>query len=166
MSLVDDLYGIIPYCISAMGLAEQASSGLETDPALTPIDAQPDTPTPGNLNTPGAVVCPVTGAVLPTPTGKVKRRFVSAAMLQHDDGLLMQLNARFSQYANGSKEDEFSRAAHNARNTYHSPRNNLKRSINKIHRQPTLFDVSDTLRLTADQRAALDFWQGTPYEVR
>ena len=145
-------------------------SGLETDPTLTPIDTQPDPLAPGNLDTPGAVVCPVTGAVLPTPTGKVKRRFVSAAMLQHDDGLLMQLNARFSQYANGSKEDEFSRAAHNVRNTYHNPRNNLRRKIHRIlnrHRgQLSLFPMASVIDLTNDQRAALDFWQDTPYEVR
>ena len=87
-------------------------------------------------------------------------------MLRHDDDLLMRLNSMFGQYAKGSKEDEYTRAAHNARNAFHNEPNILRRRINRINRQPTLFDVTDTLRLTADQRAALDHWRGTPYEVQ
>lgn len=124
-----------------------------------PVDQPPTAP----ADRPGATVCPVTGVVLPPAPG---RRFVSATMLRNDDDLLLTLNNQFRQYAKGSKEDEYSRAAHNVRNVDSNRRNNLRRSINKIHREPTLFDVSDTLRLTADQRAALDYWQETPYEVR
>jgi hypothetical protein len=83
-------------------------------------------------------------------------------MLRHDDDLLMRLNSMFGQYAKGSKEDEYTRAAHNARNAFHNEPNNLRRRIN---RQPTLFDVGPTLRLTDDQQAALNHWRGTPYEV-
>ena len=130
-------------------------SGLDCD------TLKPDN-TPGE-STPGAVVCPVTGIALKQP--RRGQRFVSATMLHSDDDLMLTLQSRFKQYRKGSKEDQFSRAAHNLRNDNSNPRNNLRRSINKIHCQPTLFDVSDTLRLTADQRAALDHWRGTPYEV-
>lgn len=123
---------------------------------------------PATTNTtPGPVVCAVTGVELPTTsTGGRVRRFVSASMLRNDDDLMLTLQNQFKQYAKGSKEDEFSRAAHNVRNRHSNERNNLRRSINRINRQPTLFDVSGTLRLTPDQRAALDHWQGTRYEVR
>ena len=125
-----------------------------------------DTTSTHTSTEPGAALCPVTGVKLHRP--KSGQRFVSAEMLRHDDDLLMRLNSRFSQYAKGSKEDEYTRTAHNTRNAFnnprHNPRNNLKRSINKIHRQPTLFDVADTLRLTADQRAALDYGPGTRHE--
>ena len=87
------------------------------------------------------------------------RRFVSTTMLRTDDGLMIEVSGRFGQYAKGSKEDDYTRTAHNVRNTYNNPRhnsrNNLKRSINKIHRHPTLFDVTNTLRLADDQRALL-----------
>jgi len=99
-------------------------------------------------------------------TGRGVRRFVSATMLRNDDDLLLQPNARFGQYAKGSKEDEYSRQAHNVRNAHSNPRNNLRKDIEKIYRQPTLFDVSKTVRLTPNQRAVLDYWRGTPYELR
>ncbi|GAB2567700.1 hypothetical protein [Spirosoma areae] len=78
----------------------------------------------------------------------------------------MTLDRQHRQYAKGSKEDEFSRAAHNARNADSNRRNYLRKRIDRANQQPTLFDVSKTLRLTADQRALLDYWQGTPYEVK
>ena len=106
----------------------------------------------------GVVICPVTRVSIDQP--QPQQRFVSATMLRNNDDLLLTLDSQHRQYAKGSKEDEFSRAAHNVRNTYNNPRhnsrNNLKRSINKIHRQPTLFNVADTLRLTDDQRALLN----------
>ncbi len=114
---------------------------------------------------PGEAVCPVTGVPIHHITGRGVRRFVSAAMLRNNDDLLMRLNSQFRQYAKGSKEDEYSRAAHKARNAHSNPRNNLRRRINRINQHPTLFDLSTMVRLTADQRAALDHWQGTSYEV-
>ena len=125
-------------------------SGLQPDPNTAPTNTEP-----------GAAVCPVTGVLIGDTSGRGGgvRRFVSAAMLHNDDDLLMRLNSQFGQYAKGSKEDDYTRTAHNVRNTYNNPRhnsrNNLKRSINKIHRHPTLFDVTNTLRLADDQRALL-----------
>ena len=87
-------------------------------------------------------------------------------MLRKDDDLLMRLNGQFGQYAKGSKEDVFSQVAHNALNAFHNQPNNLRRRINRINQHLTLFDVSGIVRLTADQRAALDHWQGTPYEIK
>ncbi|HLK98624.1 MAG TPA: hypothetical protein VK364_12715 [Hymenobacter sp.] len=87
-------------------------------------------------------------------------------MLRHDDDLLIRLNSMFGQYAKGSREDEYIRAAHNARNAFHNEPNNVRRRINRINRQPTLFYVGPTLRLTPEQRAALDHWRGTPYQVQ
>jgi hypothetical protein len=104
--------------------------------------------------------CPVTGVPIPDDgpghVRRVNRRFVSATMLRTDDDLMKRVKGRFSQYAKGSKEDAHTRTAHNVRNAYHNPRNNLKRSINKINRQPTLFDVSETLRLTDHHRTLLN----------
>lgn len=107
----------------------------------------------------GVVVCPVTGVKLHQP--KPHQRFVSATMLRNDDELMKEVSGLFGQYAKGSKENDFVRAAHGARNKYfneiHNPPNNLKRSINKPYRygQQTLPFVEDTLRLTPEQRAAL-----------
>ncbi|MBO0951296.1 hypothetical protein [Fibrella forsythiae] len=86
-------------------------------------------------------------------------------MLRNNDDLLLTLTSQHREYVKGSKEDEYSRTAHNVRNKDSNQRNNLRRNINKINRNPTLFDVADTLRLTTNQRAALDYWNGTPYEV-
>lgn len=115
---------------------------------------KPDQLSESGESTPGAIVCPVTGVVIDQP--QPAQRFVSATMLRTDDDLLLTLNSRFRQYAKGSKENEYSRAAHNVRNVDSNRRNNLRRSINKIYRNPTLFDVIDTLRLTTNQRAALN----------
>lgn len=161
----------------AMSQITPLYSALQCDTAITPMNTEPGEstasadrpgasmpggPTPGE-STRGAVICPVTGVILHRP--KPGQRFISAAMLRNDDDLLMRLNSQFGQYAKGSKEDEYSRAAHNARNAFHNDPNNLRRRINRINQHPTLFDVSGMVRLTTDQRAALDHWQGTPYEV-
>lgn len=86
-------------------------------------------------------------------------------MLRTNDDLLLKLEQQHRQYAKGSKEDLYNRATHNVRNKASNPRNNLRRSINKIYRQPVLFNVVTTLRLTDNQRATLDYWQGTRWEV-
>ncbi len=75
---------------------------------------------------------------------------------------MISLTSQHRGYAKGSKEDVYTQAAYNARNKDSNQRNNLRRSINRIYQTPTLFDVAD---ITADQRAALDYWQGTPYAV-
>ncbi len=77
---------------------------------------------PPNTETEGAI-CPVTGVPISDTNGRGVRRFVSAMMLRNDDDLLLQLNDQHSQYAKGSKEDEYSRAAHNVRNAHSNPRN-------------------------------------------
>ncbi|GAB3897580.1 hypothetical protein [Spirosoma agri] len=112
----------------------------------------------------GDVVCPVTGVTINQP--QPQQRFVSAAMLRNNDDLMLTLERQHRQYAKGSKEDPYSRAAHNVRNKDSNRRNNLRRDINKIYRNPTLFDVTDMLRLNTDQWVMLNYWHGTPYEVR
>lgn len=112
----------------------------------------------------GGVVCPVTGVTIDRP--RPQQRFVSASMLRTQDDLLQTLERQHRQYAKGSKEDSYGRAAHNVRNKESNQRNNLRRDIDRIYNTPTLFDVTDTLRLTPEQRALLDYWKGTPYEVR
>lgn len=99
--------------------------------------------------TPETIVCPITGVAIDQPLPR--QRFVSATMLRTNDDLLLTLEHRYKQYAKGSKENREKRTAHNLRNDESNPRNNLKRSINKIYRQPLLFDVSDTLVLTDQQ---------------
>ena len=122
-------------------------------PGRSTPEPDPEPHTPGAV-TRNPVVCPVTGVIIHQP--QRGQRFVSATILRTNDNLLLKLDSQHRQYVKGSKEDEYSRAAHNIRNVDSNRRNNLRRSINKIHRNPTLFDVTDTLRLTADQWAALD----------
>ncbi|SOD96399.1 hypothetical protein [Spirosoma fluviale] len=178
------------YTLTKLNISPLAESPTQSDKPVTelekcPVLTDPQKPEMSRFNPlylelkqdipfiptntqPGAVICPITGVSIPsTPkVGRGVRRFVSAKMLRNNDDLLMRLNSRFDQYAKGSKEDDYNRAAHNVRNTHSNPRNNLKRAVLKIYREPTLFDVSSTLRLPADKRALLDHWQGTPWEVR
>ncbi|GAB2562439.1 hypothetical protein [Spirosoma areae] len=127
-----------------------------------------DTLKPDQPPKPGAVVCPVTGVLIERP--RPGQRFVSAAMLRQDDDLLLQLQSQSRAYAKGSKEDEYSRAAHNARNRDSNRRNNLRRQLIRHNKkkggQQSLFPELAVFFLTNEQRAALDYWQGTPYEVR
>ncbi|RIV27379.1 hypothetical protein DYU11_03445 [Fibrisoma montanum] len=87
-------------------------------------------------------------------------------MLRTDDDLLMSLSPQFRQYGKGSKEDPFSRVAHNIRNRHSNPRNNLARRLRRLLKTPGLFPSAEVIRLTDEQRAELDHWKGTPYEVR
>jgi hypothetical protein len=89
-------------------------------------------------------------------------------MLYTDDDLLLLLQDQFRQYAKGSKEDDYTRTAHNVRNRHSNPRNNLRRRIGRVHGQPLIFDAAEVdsmVRLTDDQRAALDHWNGTDREL-
>lgn len=115
-----------------------------------------DSDKPHQLTTaPGMVMCPITGVTIEQPQSG--QRFVSAAMLRNNDDLLMTLDRQHRQYAKGSKEDLPTRTAHNIRNAYHNPRNNLRRRLKQMEKYPTLFGVSQTVRLTPEQRAALDY---------
>ncbi|KAB7731426.1 hypothetical protein F5984_11595 [Rudanella paleaurantiibacter] len=79
----------------------------------------------------------------------------TATMLRACPALLEEVERGRRCYRKGSKEERAERAAHLLRNDQSNPRNNLKRSINKIYRQPTLFDVADTLRLDPRQQSVL-----------
>ena len=91
-------------------------------------------------------------------------------MLRNNDDLLMTLDSQHRQYAKGSKEDPYTQAAHNARNRESNPRNNLRRQLiryqQKSAHQLPLFPELAGPTLTDEQRALLDYWKGTPYEVR
>jgi hypothetical protein len=90
-------------------------------------------------------------------------------MLRNDDTLMLTLDSQHRQYAKGSKEDEYSRAAHNVRNKESNERNNLRRRIERNQTtggQLPLFPEVGVLQLTDAQRAALDYWKGTPYEIK
>jgi hypothetical protein len=125
---------------------------LVSEPDIT---GEPTTPETSTRETPhpGVMYCPVTGVLIDDP--RPRQRFVSGEMLARDAGLLAEVSGRYGQYTKGSKESEPVRAAHNVRNSYHNPRNNLKRRIGRVHGQPVLsgLDVDSALRLTADQRA-------------
>ena len=126
---------------------------------------QPDTENAPTTRQPEPVICPVTGVLIAAP--QPGQRFVSTVVLRNDDDLMLTLDSQYRQYAKGSKEDEYSRAAHNVRNADSNPRNNLRRRINRIYQNqnPTLFDLSQTVKLTDEQRTLLDHWQGTRYEL-
>ena len=55
--------------------------------------------------------------------------------------------------------------AHNIRNTDSNPRNNLRRSIERIANDPSLFPIDSILTITDDQKKILEYWQGTQYDV-
>ena len=90
----------------------------------------------------------------------------TASVLRADADLLAEVEQNRKRYAKGSKEDDVKRAAHNLRNDDSNPRNNLARRLRRLLNAPTLFALSEIIRLTPDQRAALDHWQGTRYEIR
>lgn len=48
--------------------------------------------------------------------------------------------------------------AHKLRNQHSNPRNNLKRKLNKIKEQNSLFHYSEVLKLSEDQKAILNYW--------
>lgn len=58
--------------------------------------------------------------------------------------------------------------AHRIRNADSYPRRNLRVRINKYDNHLTLFDMKakEIIRLTDTQKKSLDFWKGTPYEVK
>ena len=82
----------------------------------------------------------------------------TASQLRANPDLLARVEKGRKQYAKGSKESREERAAHHLRNDDSNRRNNLKRSINKVHRYPTLpgLDLPGTLRLNDEQRGLLD----------
>ena len=131
-------------------------SGLQPDRVNTPTNHQPQ-----------PVICPVTGVLIEQP--QPGQRYVSPVVLRNNDDLLLTLERQHQQYAKGSKEDPYSRAAHNVRNQASNPRNNLRRQLiryqEKTARQLPLFPEQARLTLTDEQRALLDYWKGTPYEL-
>ncbi len=148
-------------CPIMTGLADQPETGKMSDfdplylVSLSDITTPAQPSPPGGRETPitDGLFCLVTGVKLDNP--RRGQKFVSATMLRENPGLLAEVERLFRCYAKGSKEDRVTRAAHNVRNAYHNQFHNLDRSINRIHRQPVLFDVGDTLRLTADHRERL-----------
>jgi hypothetical protein len=142
-------------------------SGVDCDiikPGRSTPEPDPKPQTPGAVSR-DPVVCPVTGVAIERP--RPGQRFVSATILRTNDDLLLTLDTQHRQYAKGSKEDDYSRAAHNVRNKDSNPRNNLRRLVNQCleEREHSLFP-DHPIPLTNAQRALLDHWRGTPYEVR
>ena len=102
-----------------------------------------------------------------SPSTPVQTRSVSegkrptATDLRRNPALLAEVERGRKRYAKGSKEKREERAAHLLRNDEsnkrHNPVKSLERSINKIHRHPTIpgLDLSGTLRLNAEQRGRL-----------
>ena len=94
----------------------------------------------------------------------------TAAQLRANPDLLAEVEKDRKRYAKGSKENPFERAAHNLRNDDSNDRNNLARRVRRIVAtsagQPLpLFLPTEVIRLTPDQRAVLDYWQGTRYDL-
>ena len=131
-------------------------SGLQPDTENTPTNHQPQ-----------PVICPVTGVLIEEP--QPKQRYVSTVVLRNNDDLMLTLERQHRQYAKGSKENPYSRAAHNVRNQASNPRNNLRRQLiryqEKTAHQLPLFPEQARLTLTDEQRALLDYWKGTPFEL-
>jgi hypothetical protein len=55
--------------------------------------------------------------------------------------------------------------AHNVRNTDSNPRNNLRRSIERIANDTSLFPIDSILTISEDQKKILEYWKGTQYDV-
>ena len=80
---------------------------------------------------------------------------------------MLTLDSQYRQYAKGSKEDEYSRAAHNVRNADSNPRNNLRRRLQRRldtmnGSQLSIFPTSALIHITQEERAALDYWERHP----
>ncbi|WP_373511775.1 hypothetical protein [Persicitalea sp.] len=65
-----------------------------------------------------------------------------------------------------SYHDETYRTAHHARNDDSNTRNNTRRSIERAICQTPLFDPLEVLRLTPEQRQVMEYWKGTPWEIK
>jgi len=57
------------------------------------------------------------------------------------------------------------REAHRLRNKDSNPRNNLRRRIEKLERENSLFELNDCLKLTQDQKKMLNFWEGHEFYI-
>lgn len=95
----------------------------------------------------------------------------TATQLRANPELLTEVEKGRKQYAKGSKENQFDRAAHNLRNDESNERNNLAKRVRRIvevsEGEPLpVFAPVEVIKLTPDQRAALDYWQGTRHEIK
>ncbi len=79
----------------------------------------------------------------------------TATDLRKNPALLAEVERGRKRYAKGSKESRPVRAAHLLRNDQSNLVHNFLRSLNRIHRQPVLFDVAGLVRLNAEQRGRL-----------
>ena len=106
--------------------------------------------------------------------GRVPKRCTNrptATQLRANPDLLAEVEKDRQQYAKGSKENRFERAAHHLRNDDSNDRNNLARRLRRLTNAPSgqplpLYSLSDVIRLTPEQQAALDYWKGTGREIR
>lgn len=147
--------------------------------STTDYRAYPETiRTGGNSRNRTAMDCPTSTPTTPPDNRRktaVKPRDLSrptAAQLRADPDLLTEVERGRLQYAKGSKENPFDRAAHNLRNDDSNPRNNLARQLRRLLAPPAvgyplpLFTVAEVVRLTPNQLAILKPFEGTRYEVK
>lgn len=109
--------------------------------------------------------CKVTGADISNQ--KNNALFLTETTLRKDPDLLTELCPQHQRKKRKRQNhDEAYYIAHNIRNEYHNTANNLRNKILKIQTANSLFDQSDTIRLTEEEKQLLERWKGTPYEIK
>ncbi len=97
---------------------------------------------------------------------KIGSRFVSEKTIKDDSDLFKKLaNGRRCNKRKNLTTVEYI-AAHNARNDFFNDANNLRRKVLKTLAVPMLFEAAEVVRLTDKQRAILQRFEGSKYEVR
>ena len=109
--------------------------------------------------------CQVTGLLLHPQQPKSK--VVGITTLKHDANTLNLLRKRYgSKQCKRAYHSEEYRLAHGPRNEKSNPPNNLLRRIKRAEADCNLFGLEETLRLTAEHQALLNYFDGTEKAVR
>ena len=96
---------------------------------------------------------------------RTPHRFVSQSTVADRRVLFADLLKKHKKNRRKHDHPEPYYSAHNARNDYTNPANNLRRRLMKLAERPGLFPLSEMFRLTPQQIALLERWRGSPYDV-
>ena len=96
---------------------------------------------------------------------KDPHRFVSTVTVKARPILYADLLQKHKRNRRKHNHPEPYYSAHNARNDYTNPANNLRRRLKRLAETPGLFPLSEMLSLTPEQIELLERWRGSPYDV-
>lgn len=110
--------------------------------------------------------CEVTGLLLHEQQ-PANSKVIGITTLTHDASALALLHEWYgSKQRKRDYHSEAYRLAHGPRNDKSNPPNNLLRRIRKAEADSELFGLTETLRLSTEQRAMLDYFDGTERAVK